>query len=514
MSFPSISKAQWREKVEKELGGQPFERLVHTTADGLRVEPLYTEAPALAVPPGAPRAALCVATDGADLDEDLQGGVEALWIRDRAALEAVLARSTDCFLLVDASLAGTPGLSGRAFALTGDPLGSADDLSALSTLAPRTAMISTLPQHEAGADSADELALLLSTGAAYLRTLTDTDVDAATAVSRLTLQISVGRDTFAELCKLRALRVVWQKLCTAAGAPFVAPFIHAVSSSRALTVRDPWVNMLRVTTQVFAALLGSVDLVTPAPFDQATGKVDALGRRVARNTMLVLRDESQLGRVRDPAAGSYYLDSFTDALAREAWQRFRTLEAEGGIVEAQRSGRLAARLAASWEKRRVRLATRKEPVLGVSEFANLAEDRHSRSATPMRGHRDADDFETLRDRADALKTNVIDLVTLGSPSEHAARVGFAKGFFAVGGMKAATGKQAAKVVCLCGSDERYTAEAAEAAHALKAGGARRVLLAGRPGALEPQLREAGVDDFLYIGCDAMRVLGGVLEALS
>ncbi len=509
----SVSVADWRALVDKQLAGVAFDKaLVHTTAEGLRVAPLYTEAPRLKVPPAAPRARLCVPTDGAGLDEDLAGGVDALWIRDRAALDAVLERDTDCFLLLDASLAGHP-MSGRSFALLGDALASADVLARLAPYAPRTVLVSTLAHHEAGADAADELALLLATGAAHLRTVETTGVDAETALARLTLQVSVGRDTFAELSKLRALRVVWQKMGAAVGAPAVSPFIHAVSSSRALAQRDPWVNMLRVTTQVFAAILGGADLVTPATFDAALGAGDALGRRVARNTLLVLRDESQLGRVRDPAAGSYYLDSFTDALAREAWQRFRTLEAEGGIVEAQNSGRLAERLAASWEKRRARLDTRKEAVLGVSEFANLSEAKLPRGRSPITGHRDAELFEALRDRSET-KRSTVDLVTLGTPAEFGARVGFAESFFATGGLQAATGKQAAKVACLCGSDERYAAEAAEAAHALKAGGCKRVLLAGRPGALEAALRDAGVDDFLYIGCDAVSVLAGALEALS
>ena len=328
----------------------------------------------------------------------------------------------------------------------------------------------------------------------------------------MTLQLAVGRDTFAELSKVRALKVCWQKLVAASGAPSATSFIHAVTSSRTLSERDPWVNMLRVTTQVFAAILGGADLITPATFDAALGAGDELGRRVARNTVLVLRDESQLGRVVDPAAGSYYLDSFTDALAREAWKRFGALEADGGIARIA-PGVLAARLEASWQKRLGKLVTRKEAVLGVSEFANLGEETLPRSTTSFAGHRDAEPFEALRDRADA-KTPIVDLVTLGTPAEHAGRVGFAKGFFATGGMKAATGKQAAKVACICGSDERYAAEAAEAAHALKAGGCKRVLLAGRPGALEASLREAGVDDFIYIGCDAVTVLGSVLEATS
>src|SRR5262249_28156575 len=156
---------------------------------------------------------------------------------------------------------------------------------------------------------------------------------------------AVGRDTFLELCKVRALRTLWSMLLTGAGAgaiPASRTRIHAVCSSRTLTVRDPWVNMLRTTTQMFSAILGGADLVTPSTFDQALGAPSTLGRRVARNTGHILREESMLGRVIDPAGGAYFFETLTDQLAREAWKRFQKLEAEGGIVPALQSGDLAA----------------------------------------------------------------------------------------------------------------------------------------------------------------------------
>jgi methylmalonyl-CoA mutase len=287
-----------------------------------------------------------------------------------------------------------------SFALNRDPLGRRArglapfaslpaDLASLGRTArlfegrfPRatTATVSTLPYHDAGADAADELAIALSTGALYLGALLDAGLSPERAASHLALRISSGRDTFLELCKLRALRLCWRKLVAAVtavgasgspGAP--RALVHAVCSARTLTLRDPWVNMLRVTTQIFAAVLGGADLVTPASFDQASGPPSPLGRRVARNTGLVLREESFLGRVHDPAGGSYYLESLTDALAREAWRRFQAIEREGGVARALESGSLAARLEAAWGQRLKRLARRETAVVGVSEFANLGE---------------------------------------------------------------------------------------------------------------------------------------------
>jgi len=485
MHQPTV--ADWRAQVEKELAGVPFEKaLVHTSAEGIAIEPLYTE---LTVPPAPARPGqapvqICMPFDGdeAARAEDLAGGAEAIWDR-RAGVVHIAA--------------------------SGELLRVANEASA-ATAPDATVLLSTLAAHAAGADGADELAATLSMAAARL--------DAGAAASRLGVQIAVGRDTFGELCKLRALRVCWAKLVAAAGAEPVLPRLHAVASPRTASVRDPWVNMLRGTTEAFAAILGGADLFTPIAYDEAAGPPSALGRRVARNTALVLREESQLGRVIDPAAGSYYLETLTDALAREAWRRFRAIESEGGIAALVADGRWAKRLEASRQKRSEAIAKRKEPIVGVSEFANLDEKPLPHAAAAEGVHRDAEAFEALRDRADALAAAGslpgVALVTLGPAAEHRARLGYAAAFFAVGGLRThttASTADKAPIACLCGSDERYAAEAAAAATALKAAGCARVLLAGRPGALEPALRSAGVDGFIFVGCDVASMLGQLLE---
>jgi len=488
MKFPQVSIADWRTQVEKELAGVPFDKaLAHTTAEGLRIEPLYTaaEVPAATARQGQAPVELCMPYDGDDAAraEDLAGGAEAIW--DRRAGTVRLEAGGATFCVVNEASAPAP-------------------LDA-------PVLVSSLAAHGAGADAADELAAVLSLLAARL--------GAGAPATAIGVQLAVGRDTFGELCKLRALRVVWAKLLAAAGSGVTAPaLVHAVASARTASVRDPWVNMLRGTTEIFAAVLGGADVVTPIAYDEAAGPASALGRRVARNTVLVLREESLLGRVIDPAAGSYYLETRTDALAREAWKRFRGLEAEGGVVALAADGRWQARLEAAWKKRLDALAKRKEPVLGVSEFANLDEKPLPRAGAHATGHRDAEAFEALRDRADALAAAGslpgVALVTLGPAAEHRARLGYAAAFFAVGGLRThttASTADKAPIACLCGSDERYAAEAAAAATALKAAGCARVLLAGRPGALEPALRSAGVDGFIFVGCDVASMLGQLLE---
>ncbi len=486
----------------------PFEKaLVHRTAEGIPIEPLYTERPAaaerLAVPGGA-RFRICMRAEAGEVAEQLEGGADAVWLR-AAALDdervVGLVKAKGASVVVDATASRQNG-----------PIPCASLVEASGR---RVLLASTLEYHAAGADAVDEVALALATVAELLRGGLDAEIGA---------QVAAGRDTFVELAKLRALRVCWRKLLAAAGLPAGPPVVHAVCSSRTLAQRDPWVNMLRVTTQVFAAVLGGADLVTPASFDQALGAPGDLGRRVARNTGLVLREESALGKVRDPAAGSYYLEAVTDAVAREAWKRFQTIEREGGVADAVASGRLRERLDAKWRERLDAVAKRKTPLLGVSDFANLDEKlpqpAHADAVRPggasFAARRDTQPFEDLRLRAEALPSRPeAVLVTLGPLAESRPRVGFATNFFAAGGIRSReTSKdEPAKLACLCGSDERYAAEAVARARALKAAGCTRVLLAGRPGALEPALREAGVDAFLYVGCDTVAILSELLEAL-
>ena len=269
----------------------------------------------------------------------------------------------------------------------------------------RLLRVSTLQFHDSGADAADEVTLALAGGAAYLRALIVGGVNVGLAAHTIALQVAVGRDTFGELCKLRALRVAWAKVVAAFGADSAGPTpIHAVCSARTQSTRDSWTNMLRVSTQVFAAAIGGADYVAPRGYDEIDGSTpSALGRRVARNTALVLRDESGLGRVKDAAAGSYFFDSFTDAMAREAWSRFQRLESAGGVVAGLGNGSLFAGIEASRRAREERIAAGHEPILGVTDFVNEKEDplavphkvasTSSATATVFANHRDAESFE-------------------------------------------------------------------------------------------------------------------------
>lgn len=550
-SFPEASLAKWRALVEKDLAGKPFDKTLEQEAfPGVTIAPLYTEAPPL--DDAARRSlresfAICTWHDAdaevAGMIEDVVGGADALWLpfdRHDELTRGELARTT---FVLEATEVPLPKLAATVTerAIFGvDPIAwrargrapfasLADDLVALGELAASrrsspTVVVSTEPYHDAGADAADEIAFALSTGATYLEALFDAGLAPDEAATSITLRTAVGRDTFVELCKLRALRICWSKMLAACDttSDHLAQ-LHAVGSTQTLTVRDPWVNMLRGTTQVFAAVTGGADLVTPRTFDHAFGASSALGRRVARNTGLVLREESALAKVRDPAGGSYYFDTLTDTIARAAWARFRDLSRDGGVVKALERGDLSRRLEASWRARFDRIAKRKVPILGVSEFANLDEKLpHAPPATPhdasgpigLPVHREAAEFEELRVRAESMASPPeLPLFTIGTFAESRPRAGFATNFFAAGGIRTReiSNVEETLVVCLCGTDAAYAEEAADRVAALKGAGVKRVLLAGRPGALEAQLRAAGVDGFVFVGCDVVATLSDVLS---
>ena len=193
---------------------------------------------------------------------------------------------------------------------------------------------------EAGATAAWELAIALSTALEYLRAVVEAGLDPAGAAAQIEFTLAVGPDQFLEMSKFRAMRRLWARVLEECGVPAEGRHspTYARTCGRMITRVDPWVNMLRVTTAAFAAGTGGADGVTVTPFDREIGQPGGIGRRIARNTQIVLQDESSLGRVADPVAGSWYVESLTDEVARAAWQLFRQIEAEGGALAALRSG--------------------------------------------------------------------------------------------------------------------------------------------------------------------------------
>ena len=192
--------------------------------------------------------------------------------------------------------------------------------------------------HEAGASEAQELAAVLATGVAYLRALEAHGHSLERARDALSFLLVADADEFLTVAKLRALRRLWARVEQACGLEPKPIRLHAETAWRMTTRRDPWVNMLRTTVAAFSAGIGGADAITVLPFTAALGLPDAFARRIARNTQLILLDESNLARVADPAAGAGGFEALTDALCEKAWALFQEIEREGGILESLTGG--------------------------------------------------------------------------------------------------------------------------------------------------------------------------------
>ncbi len=239
---------------------------------------------------------------------------------------------------------------------------------------------------DAGASDATELAAMLATGVAWLRVLCDSadgpGLDPAAAARLLGFTLSAGPDAFLVTAKCRALRMCWTRVlgaCGVDGAGDQGPpmRIHAVTTTAVLSAVDPWVNMLRATTASFGAANGGVDAITVRPFDAvSTGQASSsLGWRVAANTQLILRHESRMGSVIDPAGGSWYLEDLTRKLAHAAWDRFREIEATGGICAAMAGGDLEASIADERRLRDEQIAAGQHVIVGVTDFVDTQAER-------------------------------------------------------------------------------------------------------------------------------------------
>ena len=430
---------------------------------------------------------------------------------------------------------------------------SAELASVLALRYPKstTLRVDARPIHEAGGSEAQELGGLIAHAVDMMRRLQAAkyDINAFTAQTVFTLATSGNYGL--EIAKLRAARRLWARVLEAMELEAEPMILQSVSSARMLTRYDPWVNMLRNTAACFAGSVGGADIVTVRAFNEALGVPEELGRRTARNTQIIAMEESGLGKVADPAGGSWFEETVANDLADAAWKVFQEIESEGGLVESLIAGKFQRRIKAVRDDRFKAIARRKVPVTGVSEFplldgveAPVAEARHATDACrvsneglksflkdlPDRSGDDtvaealepihlARDFETLRDRAAAHeatrgKRPSIFIATLGPLAEHNARVDFARNLFAAGGIDgkeapslpntaadnaAGFKASACRIAVICGADKRYEEEAVAAAKALKDAGAQRVFLAGK-------FEGEGIDTNIFMGCDAVDVL--------
>jgi methylmalonyl-CoA mutase len=239
----------------------------------------------------------------------------------------------------------------------------------------KTIIVHSEPYHNGGANAVQELAFAFATAVEYLNECLNRGLTIDEAAQRIGFSFAIGANFFMEIAKLRAARLVWTNIVQAFGGNEESQkiSIHARTSHFTKTVYDPYVNMLRATTEAFAATVGGANSLHVSPFDEAIQLADEFSRRIARNTQLILLEESHLGKVIDPAGGSYYVESLTAQLAEEAWKLFQQIEAKGGIVKALEEGFVQAEVEKVAELRKKNVKTRKEKIVGTNLYANLAE---------------------------------------------------------------------------------------------------------------------------------------------
>ena len=244
----------------------------------------------------------------------------------------------------------------------------------------RALTVDVTPYHEAGADAAAEIAIALATGIEYLRVLTRAGLTVDAAAQQIEFRLSIGGDFFVEIAKLRAARRAWARVVEAAGGSVEAQafVVHAVTSRRTKTQRDPWVNMLRGTAESFSAAVGGATAITTASFDAELGDGDAFAQRMARNTQHLLRHESNVHRVVDPAGGSFYVEALSEGLATRAWERLQNMERAGGLARAIVEGSLQQELKIALEGDRRAVETRRMPITGINEFPHVREQKLER----------------------------------------------------------------------------------------------------------------------------------------
>ena len=606
--FPTATREQWLKLVDGAIKGAPFDKLVARTYDDLAIEPLYPRAgdatPVAGRAPGAPWTLMQrvdhpdPAAANAQALQDLENGARGLTLVFAGSVSAngygldpspeLLARvldgvALDAGIAIDFNLSPPTRDAVRHFAAlvksrklapaavdlraSINPIGG----FAASGTSPRpwpalaqgfAAMVRELADqgfagpfavadgriiHNAAGSEAQELAFAIASAVEYLRALDAGGVPLDAARRMIYFRLSADADQFLTIAKLRAVRRLWARIEEACGLVPKPAHVAAETAWRTMTRRDPYVNMLRTTIAVAAAGLGGADSITALPHTAPLGLPDAFARRLARNTQLILLEESNLARVADPAAGSGAIEHLTAKLSATAWSLFQEFEAAGGVWAALERGFVQSKVATVREKRLQAVARRKDALTGTSDFPHLDETppavldvptaampREAAAAITIEALprlRLAEPFERLRDASDRIlgatgaRPSVF-LANLGKHADFTARATFARNFFEAGGIAAVTNDgfasrdamaaafkaSGARLACLCSSDKIYATDAADAAKALV--GAAHVYLAGRPRDLEPALKSAGVGSFIFVGCDVLATLDGAYTFLA
>ena len=402
----------------------------------------------------------------------------------------------------------------------------------------RVLTVNALNISNAGAYIYQELGYALAWGAELLDKLGDAGYSIEELTSRIKFVFGVGSNYFMELAKFRAARWLWAEIVGAYGDQYKGEaakiHMHAVTSTWNKTIYDAHVNLLRTQTEAMSATLGGVDSLTVQPFDVTYQESDNFSERIARNQQLLLKEESHFDKVIDPAAGSYYVEHLTNAIAGEAWKLFLAVDEEGGFAAAAEAGSVQKAVNASNTKRHAAVAARKEIFLGTNQFPNFTETASQKvHAEEKGGHscgcgtptiealcfdRGASEFEALRLSTERSGKEVkVFMLTIGNLAMRLARSQFSSNFFACAGYKIqdnlgfATVQEGvdaglaagASIIVLCSSDDEY-AEYAPEAYKYLAGRAEFVV-AGAPACME-DLKAVGIENYINVKSNVLETL--------
>lgn len=407
--------------------------------------------------------------------------------------------------------------------------------------------------HNSGSTIVQELAFTLAAGHEYIVRLMNEGLTIDQVAPRLRFSMAVSSNYFMEIAKFRAARMLWanimeaykpEKCCS------LKMFSHAETSRWNMTVYDPYVNMLRGTTEAMSASIAGVHSLEVLPFDAAFEKAGEFSSRIARNTQVLLKEESHFDQVADASGGSYYIENLTKSIADNAWALFKQVEEKGGYVAAFEAGFIQDMIEKAAAKKDMNIATRRQILLGTNQYPNFNEviDPKVPAAVAQRGgekascscssaeaepgikvlrpYRGGMAFEEMRMKVDRSgKEPKAFMLTVGSLAFARARAQFACNFFACAGIrvqdntyfqsvdegvKAAIAAKA-EIVVICASDDDYATLAPEAYE--KLGGKAIFVVAGAP-ASAPELEAKGIDHFISVRSNVLETLKQYLVELG
>ncbi len=601
--FPPVSKQEWEDKIQQDLKGAPYRKLITKTKEGIDIKPYYHSEDIKdlqyldSLPNNFPYTrSNRIQLNDWEIREDIE--VEDIGEANKKALNALNRGATALAFILDDEREFNRSdfdtlLEGIYFEciyihfITGrysasivdyivnainekdiagdrimgsvsiDPLGFLnqngflpnrleDEIKNIGELIRKSA--AELPflklltingefLHNAGGSIVQELGVSLAQVAEYVDRLTEEGLSIDQIAPTFQFNFATGSSYFMEIAKNRAARMLFAHLIRSwepEKERSLRTYIHSKTSEWNQTIYDPYVNMLRGTTESMSSVLGGANSLTVTPFDKPFRKTTKFSERIARNTQIILKEEAHLNKVVDPGGGSYYIESLTDAVAEESWKMFLSIEEQGGYTEALRKGFIQKMVKETARTRDMNIATGKEVLLGTNQYPNSTETIHEdfkpqiafdtntelkeTEFEKFEKYRGAMAFEDLRLKVERSgKVPLVFLLTYGNPTWRKARAGFAAGFFACGGynivenpgfksveegMKAAKEAEA-DIIVLCSSDEEYPEMARKA---IKMQDRSILVLAGYPKDQIEEIKSQGIEYFIHLKSNVLEEL--------